>query len=115
MAPATGTARRPARWARCGDGVKNGNEQCDDGHDTGAYGTCNADCTLAAYCGDAVKNGSEQCDNGSGNSASAYGMGACTAACLSAPYCGDGIVEPAYGEQCDSTDGCSVDCRFIVR
>jgi hypothetical protein len=48
------------------------------------------------------------------NSASAYGMGQCTAACMSAPYCGDGIVEIAYGEQCDGGDGCS-ECHYVIQ
>ncbi len=98
---------------RCGDGIKNGPEQCDNGTNNGSYGTCNPNCTLAPYCGDGIKNGTEQCDNGSMNSVTAYGVGQCTAACLTAPYCGDGIVEPAFGEQCDGTDGC-VECHFVI-
>ena len=32
----------------CGDGMVNGPEQCDEGDDnTGEYGGCNPDCTLA--------------------------------------------------------------------
>ncbi|HEU4730757.1 MAG TPA: DUF4215 domain-containing protein [Kofleriaceae bacterium] len=100
---------------RCGDGVKNGPEQCDfgQGSNTGAYGGCNADCTLAPFCGDGIRTGPEQCDLGSMNSAGAYGMGQCTAGCMSAPYCGDGIVEPAFGEQCDGTEGCQ-GCHFVI-
>jgi fibro-slime domain-containing protein len=100
--------------ARCGDGIKNGTEQCDNGTNNGSYGTCNPDCTLAPYCGDGVKNGTEQCDNGSMNSATAYGMNACTAACQQAPYCGDGIVESAFGEQCEGTNGCNM-CHYIIQ
>jgi fibro-slime domain-containing protein len=40
----------------CGDGVVTAEEACDLGRDRnqGAYGTCNADCTLPARCGDGV-------------------------------------------------------------
>ncbi len=96
----------------CGDGIKNGTEQCDDGMNTGAYGTCNPNCTLAAYCGDGTVNGNETCDNGANNVPvqSAYGPNLCTTACAPAPYCGDGIVEPQFGEQCDSTSDCTAEC-----
>jgi hypothetical protein len=37
----------------------------------------------------------------------------CTLACTRAPYCGDGIVEVAFGEQCETGAGC-VGCAFII-
>jgi len=100
--------------ARCGDGIKNGTEQCDNGTNNGAYGTCDMDCTLAPYCGDGVVNGTEQCDNGAANSTTAYGQGACTKACQAAPYCGDGIIEASFGEQCEGTSGCNM-CHLVIQ
>jgi fibro-slime domain-containing protein len=48
----------------CGDGVVTGTEKCDKGAamNTGDYGGCNPDCTLAPYCGDGKVNGPEQCE-----------------------------------------------------
>jgi fibro-slime domain-containing protein len=86
----------------CGDKIVAANEACDLGSgNTGAYGGCNADCTLAAYCGDGKVNGSEQCDDGV--NANVYGSLAsgCAPGCKIAPYCGDSTVDVAYGETCD--------------
>ena len=44
--------------ATCGNGVKEGSEQCDGGP------TCQADCMLVPVCGDGVKSGTEECDDG---------------------------------------------------
>jgi fibro-slime domain-containing protein len=49
----------------CGDGVVTAPEKCDKGAamNTGAYGGCNPDCTLAPYCGDGkVDPGNEECE-----------------------------------------------------
>ena len=48
----------------CGDGVVTPPEQCDLGAamNTGDYGGCKADCTLAPFCGDRIVNGPEECD-----------------------------------------------------
>ncbi|RKG60846.1 DUF4215 domain-containing protein [Corallococcus sp. AB011P] len=50
--------------AVCGDGKKEGAEQCDDGNTRGGDG-CEANCTLpGAKCGDGVKAPTEACDDG---------------------------------------------------
>jgi fibro-slime domain-containing protein len=99
----------------CGDGVVNGNEQCDDGVNAAPYGganhVCGPGCVWAGSCGDGVKNGPEQCDQGASNSSVAYGRDKCTAICTTAPYCGDGIVQAGFGEECDSTPGCTPACK----
>jgi fibro-slime domain-containing protein len=84
----------------CGDGIIAGNEQCDNGTNNGAYGTCNPNCTRAAYCGDGVvQNPPEQCDDGV-NLTTYGGLNkVCGPGCTWAPYCGDGVV--SNGEQCD--------------
>jgi fibro-slime domain-containing protein len=62
---------------RCGDGVKNGPEQCDlgTGNQIDPYGvnTCTLQCTIGPYCGDGrTQSAHEQCD----------GQAGCDAACL---------------------------------
>ena len=105
----------------CGDAIVTPDEACDLGtaNNTGAYGTCNSDCTLAPYCGDNLTqtaNG-EQCDD-SVNLATYWYNGtphACGPNCQWPPYCGDGIIQSFFGEQCDdgnqiSGDGCEPNC-----
>ena len=47
----------------CGDGIKNGTEECDDGNgDNGDY--CNSNCKIIGKCGDGVVNTNEECDEG---------------------------------------------------
>jgi hypothetical protein len=61
--------------------VKDGSEQCDDGtaNNTGAYGGCNPDCTLAPRCGDGhVDMPYETCDDGPNNGLM---LGQCNPAC----------------------------------
>jgi fibro-slime domain-containing protein len=76
----------------CGDGILSRDEACDLGSagNTGAYGTCNADCTLPPGCGDGVVNGQEQCDDGVNAATYAGTNKICGAGCVWAGFCGDG-------------------------
>jgi OOP family OmpA-OmpF porin len=49
-------------------------------------------------CGDGRVSGNEVCDDGNNDNTDD-----CTNSCL-APACGDGFVQPAFGEECDSSD-----------
>jgi hypothetical protein len=49
--------------AKCGDGLVEGNEECDNGPRNSDYAadSCRRDCRLAR-CGDGVRDSDEQCD-----------------------------------------------------
>ncbi len=92
----------------CGDGVTEGNEECDDGNTDNNDGCLNS-CLLAA-CGDGfLYTGQEACDDGNLDN---------TDTCLNSCAifsCGDGFVGP--GEGCDDgnmvdTDGCTNACAL---
>lgn len=96
---------------RCGDGVVDPGEGCDDGNDVSGDG-CSASCTVessVAACGNGVRENSEECDDG--NTTNGDG---CSSTCTHESVCGNHITEP--GEQCDdgntaSGDGCSPMCQ----
>ncbi len=80
---------------RCGNGLREGNEECDDGSARNSNilpDSCRLDCT-AAKCGDRVVDFREECDDG--NKISGDG---CTPACTFSE-CGNGVLE--RGEECD--------------
>ncbi|MCX4241667.1 hypothetical protein [Paraliomyxa miuraensis] len=87
--------------AVCGNGVVEGDEECDDGPDNGNTHACTSAC-LQAICGDGLLwAGEEGCDD-EGESAT------CDADCTPAA-CGDGTINPTAGEQCEQ-DGPGFDC-----
>jgi len=49
----------------CGDGLVEGDEECDEGEDNadGVYGACTSECLFGQRCGDGVINGGEACDD----------------------------------------------------
>jgi spore coat protein H len=95
--------------ALCGDGVQEGAEECDDGNINPNDG-CSALCRFE--CGDGALQPAEQCDDGN-----RLGGDGCDFNCNLEPQCGDGILQDAFGEQCDDgrngnnfSDGCRDDC-----
>jgi cysteine-rich repeat protein len=96
---------------RCGDGIEDPGEDCDDGAGNSETGACRLTCQDAT-CGDGrVWAGVEACDQGEDNGDDA----GCTAACEDAS-CGDGLVWAGV-EACDDGnqvegDGCQADCAL---
>ena len=107
----------------CGDKIVNDHELCDGNAQScstpcGYKGTqtCDKDCDRwnncisFEYCGDRIKNGTEECDGANGVGQHQF----CNSTChlVNLPYCGDKIVNQ-FGEQCDGTDNCTEDCKFL--
>lgn len=98
----------------CGNGTKEGTEQCDDGN-TNNDDACSNLCLLPV-CGNNVREWNEQCDIGTNNGKP---WSACTSQCINAGVastCGNGIRE--WNEQCDdgntsNTDSCSTSCTTL--
>ncbi|MFH2059497.1 MAG: DUF4215 domain-containing protein [Pseudomonadota bacterium] len=93
----------------CGNGKKEGAEECDDGPNNSDTipNACRTNCERAR-CGDYVTDNDEQCDDGPKNSDKM--PGACRTNCKRA-YCGDGVLDVSEGEICDDGnsdpyDGC---------
>ncbi len=100
--------------SRCGDGIVDATETCDNGEANvdddygGGAGECSSvSCTLLPYCGDgSVDPAYEGCDDGNADD-----RDLCPSTCEPAT-CGDGFVGP--GEACDPkvNEACTVDCRL---
>ncbi len=107
--------------ARCGDTLVQTEygEQCDNGAmNDGRYTGCTAQCQRAGYCGDGkTQSPQEQCDDGANDGS----YGTCgdpsmpLPNCGLSPRCGDGVVQDAYGEQCEpaatNDPTCTSACR----
>ena len=96
---------------RCGDGVVDAGEGCDEGAANQAAGACTPACQPQA-CGDGYVGISEGCDDGN-----LINGDACTSECKS-PTCGDGVVQDGV-EECDdgdadNSDGCLNNCKLAV-
>ena len=96
---------------RCGDGVREGDEVCDDGNNFPGDG-CDGLCESDESCPNGILDFGEACDDGNGEA----GDG-CDAFCRRESGCGNGITE--RGEQCDdgnisANDGCSPTCQREV-
>ncbi|HEY5285246.1 MAG TPA: DUF4215 domain-containing protein, partial [Polyangia bacterium] len=124
--------------SKCGNGVLDPSEQCDDGNSENGDGCSricqienNYDCSTPgqlcvnmAKCGNGTLTSDESCDDGN-----TLGGDGCSADCKSvetgwqcrvpgkpcAPKCGDGVLAPT--EACDDGntlggDGCSATCRL---
>ncbi|MEK7665898.1 MAG: IPT/TIG domain-containing protein [Patescibacteria group bacterium] len=89
---------------RCGNGVTEGVEECDDGSHNGDYGYCGESCTITSgyYCGDKTLAGGETCDLGEDNGVyETDPANSCNSTCNGVgPSCGDGEVNGS--EECDT-------------
>ena len=100
----------PCSEIRCGDGIVDDGETCDDGN-TNPADACSNSCAPRASCGNGAVETGEECDDD--NNVSGDG---CTSTCQTeAESCGDEVVDA--DEQCDDGntmggDGCSTNCRL---
>lgn len=105
----------------CGDGVVNGDEECDDRTESAQ---CNSDCTINR-CGDGVVNqaAQEECDDGNQDNSDACPDGE-GGSCKNA-ICGDGFLRMGRNElgqlyeECEpGTEGemeCHQDCKMMCQ
>jgi cysteine-rich repeat protein len=97
---------------RCGNGVVDTGEVCDDGNQNNGDSCLNS--CMPSSCGDGfVDMTREQCDLGMNNSDQANAV--CRTNCL-LKRCGDGVLD--QGEECDDGnvnggDNCSAQCTII--
>ena len=96
----------------CGNGVVDGDEECDDGNEDNTD-SCTNEC-LNNVCGDGyVYYGAETCDEGVDNGVvcssdyedtCAYCSSSCHYTTVSGSYCGNGVVDTGSDEYCDDLD-----------
>lgn len=120
---------------RCGNGVREGTEECDTGAQNGPNAGCERDCTFSCIPNDSTR-GDSHCDphdpckgtgtcgtdrtchlsGGLANGADCGGGKICRDGACQAPVCGDGIVTGS--EECDDgvndgSQGCDSTCHFV--
>jgi cysteine-rich repeat protein len=89
----------------CGDGIVDGDEECDDG-DLVDIDECSNECRRPV-CGDGLVQFGEDCDLGMGN----HDHGTCKSDCRAA-ICGDGVI--LFGvESCDGADLDGYSCETV--
>jgi cysteine-rich repeat protein len=77
--------------ARCGDGVVDAGEACDDGDTLDSGDGCSAECGINSICGDGVVERGEQCDDGGAPAADRGCLDSCQRdACCTARAVGGG-------------------------
>jgi len=94
----------------CGNGHREGSEECDDGNEVSGDGcdsTCQSESSGSAICGNGIKESGEACDDGNVQP----GDG-CDAECR-VEQCGNNVVDA--GEQCDppKAGSCTDHCNFV--
>lgn len=101
----------PACISRCGDGLLQPGEECDDSNRVAGDG-CDPNCQIEAVCGNGSVEKGEECDT-----QGAVDGGCCVDCQIIVPSCGNGIVE--CGELCDEganngSGSCDKQCKPIV-
>lgn len=92
----------------CGDGVRGGPEQCDDGPDNADGGACRPGC-IASRCGDGVVHAAEEeCDDGNVNQNDECVHCAWNCACGDGDLCG--LEECDEGTKNGQDAACQPDC-----
>lgn len=92
--------------AVCGNGVVEGDEECDLGAENDDQGACKTDC-MDARCGDGLVGPGEACDDGDG-----VNWNECSNMCA-LPSCGDDLL--SVGEECDDGEENADDAACTTR